>query len=167
MGYLMDRASQIVDMANEMDYIPHRIVVDSSPSLSKIVVNGQELINFCTNNYLDLTNDQRVVEAKIEATRKYGVGAGAARWMAGNHRLHVELEEKIAEFKGCEAATIFSSGTLANNGAIKAILSPALLPILTKNKSFKGSNSCKTKIIVMFFAYNHQISFDKRTQSRD
>ena len=84
--------------------------------------DGKEVINLASNNYLGLANHPKLVEAAIEATRKFGVGSGAVRTIAGTMRLHMELEEKIARFKNVEACVVFQSGFAANAGTVSAIL---------------------------------------------
>jgi glycine C-acetyltransferase len=84
--------------------------------------DGREVINLASNNYLGLCNDPRLREAAIAATRKYGVGSGAVRTIAGTMRIHIELEEKIAAFKGVEACVVFQSGFTANAGTVSSIL---------------------------------------------
>src|ERR1700742_533312 len=85
--------------------------------------DGREVINLASNNYLGLCNDARLKEAAIAATEKYGVGSGAVRTIAGTMRIHMELEEKIAAFKGVEACVVFQSGFTANAGTVSSILS--------------------------------------------
>src|ERR1700747_622542 len=84
--------------------------------------DGKKVINLASNNYLGLTTHPKLREAAIEATRKYGVGPGAVRSIAGTMRLHLELEEKIARFKNVEACVVFQSGFTANAGTVSAIL---------------------------------------------
>jgi glycine C-acetyltransferase len=84
--------------------------------------DGREVINLASNNYLGLTNHPRLVEAALEATRRYGVGSGAVRTIAGTMRIHMELEERIARFKNVEACVVFQSGFAANAGTVSAIL---------------------------------------------
>jgi glycine C-acetyltransferase len=84
--------------------------------------DGREVINLASNNYLGLCNDERLREAAIAATKKYGVGSGAVRTIAGTMRIHMELEEKIAAFKGVEACVVFQSGFTANAGTVSSIL---------------------------------------------
>lgn len=88
----------------------------------KIKINGRELINLSSNNYLGLAGNERLKKAAKEATDKYGVGAGAVRTINGTMDIHVELEEKIAKFKGTEAAIAFQSGFNCNMGAISAVM---------------------------------------------
>ncbi|HLW55685.1 MAG TPA: glycine C-acetyltransferase [Candidatus Angelobacter sp.] len=85
-------------------------------------VDGKKVINLASNNYLGLTTHPKLREAAIEATKKYGVGAGAVRTVCGTMSIHMELEEKIARFKQTEAAVVFQSGFTANAGTVSAIL---------------------------------------------
>jgi len=86
--------------------------------------DGREVINLASNNYLGLTNHPRLVEAAVQATRRYGVGSGAVRTISGTMSLHLELERRIAAFKQVEAAVVFQSGFAANAGTVAAILGP-------------------------------------------
>jgi len=93
-----------------------------SPQGPWLVVDGRRVLNFCSNNYLGLANHPRLVEKAKEAIDKYGVGPGAVRTIAGTMGLHLELEEKLAAFKGAEAAISFQSGFNANLATIPAMV---------------------------------------------
>ena len=84
--------------------------------------DGKKVINLASNNYLGLTTHPKLREAALEATKKYGVGSGAVRTIAGTMKIHMELEEKIARFKNVEACVVFQSGFTANAGTVSAIL---------------------------------------------
>jgi glycine C-acetyltransferase len=84
--------------------------------------DGKKVINLASNNYLGLCNHPKLREAAIAATKKYGVGSGAVRTIAGTMRIHMELEEKIAAFKNVEACVVFQSGFTANAGTVSSIL---------------------------------------------
>ncbi len=86
------------------------------------VFDGKEVINLSSNNYLGLTTHPKLRRAAIEATRKYGVGSGAVRTIAGTMKSHIQLEEQIARFKRVEACVVFQSGFTANSGTVSAIL---------------------------------------------
>ncbi len=86
------------------------------------VFDGREVINLASNNYLGLTTHKALRKAALEATRKYGVGAGAVRTIAGTMKLHMELEEQIARFKNVEACVVFQSGFTANAGTVAGVL---------------------------------------------
>ncbi|NLA90893.1 MAG: aminotransferase class I/II-fold pyridoxal phosphate-dependent enzyme, partial [Synergistaceae bacterium] len=85
-----------------------------SPQGAWVQIGGKKYLNLCSNNYLGLCNDPRVVAKVSEYTGKFGVGPGAVRTIAGTMTPHVELEEKLAAFKGAEAAIVVSSGFAAN-----------------------------------------------------
>ncbi len=87
-----------------------------------ISIKGRELINLSSNNYLGLASDERLKKVARDATDKYGVGAGAVRTINGTMDIHTKLEEKIAAFKGTEAAIAFQSGFNCNMGAISAVM---------------------------------------------
>lgn len=86
--------------------------------------DGREVINLASNNYLGLADHPKLKEAALEATRRYGVGSGAVRTIAGTMSLHLELERRIAQFKNVEACVVFQSGFAANAGTVAAILGP-------------------------------------------
>ncbi len=94
----------------------------SSPQGSRLVVDGKEVLNFCSNNYLGLANHPHLVEAARNAMDKYGVGPAAVRTISGTTDLHVQLEKRLAAFKGVEAAITFQSGFTANLGTIAALV---------------------------------------------
>src|SRR5260221_4294400 len=84
--------------------------------------NGRRLLSFCCNDYLNLTHPPAVKEAALEALRGHGVGAGASRFVTGNHPLFSELEARLARLKETEATCVFGSGYLANMGIIPALI---------------------------------------------
>jgi glycine C-acetyltransferase len=86
------------------------------------VFDGKEVINLSSNNYLGLTTNPKLRRAAIQAIRKFGVGSGAVRSIAGTMSAHVALEEQIARFKKVEACVVFQSGFTANAGTVSAIL---------------------------------------------
>jgi 8-amino-7-oxononanoate synthase len=84
--------------------------------------DGRRLLSFSCNDYLNFSQHPQIVAAAIEATKRYGVGAGASRLVTGNHPLYDELEARLARLKGSEAACVFGSGYLANTGIIPAVV---------------------------------------------
>jgi len=96
-----------------------------SPQGAWLVVDGQKVLNFCSNNYLGLANHPHLVEAAKAALEKYGVGPAAVRTIAGTMDLHLELETRLASFKGVEAALTFQSGFNANLATIPALVGKA------------------------------------------
>jgi glycine C-acetyltransferase len=94
----------------------------SSPQGAWLVVDGKRALNFCSNNYLGLANHPRIVQAARDSVDRYGVGPAAVRTIAGTMDLHLELERRLAAFKGVEAAITFQSGFTANLAAIPALV---------------------------------------------
>src|SRR6184192_2277238 len=89
-----------------------------------VTIDGHKVITLSSNNYLGLTIHPRLREAAIVAIKKYGVGSGSVRTIAGTMSLHVELEEKLARFKHTEASLTFQSGYATNLGVISALMLP-------------------------------------------
>jgi glycine C-acetyltransferase len=87
------------------------------------VVDGRQTINLSSNNYLGLTTHPRLREKAIEAIERFGVGTGSVRTIAGTMAMHIELEQRLAEFKQTEAVVVFQSGFAANAGTVSAVLS--------------------------------------------
>ncbi len=100
----------------------NRIRTLSSAQGAWLVVDGKEVLNFCSNNYLGLANHPRLVEAAREILTRYGVGPAAVRSIAGTMDIHLELERRLAAFKGVEAALTFQSGFCANLATIPALV---------------------------------------------
>jgi glycine C-acetyltransferase len=106
-------------MNEELESMKHEglygnIRVLESPQGAWVKIDGKEYLNLCSNNYLGLANDRRLCKKTKETIDKYGVGPGAVRTIAGTMDLHLELEEKLAKFKGAEAAIVVQSGFCAN-----------------------------------------------------
>ena len=112
--------AQLDELKQKGTYFHLRILEDQQEPVC--TYDGKRVINLASNNYLGLTAHPKLREAAIEATRKYGVGSGAVRTIAGTMRIHMELEEKIARFKNVEACVVFQSGFTANAGTVSAIL---------------------------------------------
>lgn len=99
---------------------------------SRIRVEGQDLLNFSSNDYLGLANHPLLKEAAVRAIAEYGTGSGAARLVSGSLAPHHELEAALAEFKGTEAALTFSSGYSAAMGTIGALAGTGDIIILDR-----------------------------------
>lgn len=93
-----------------------------SPQGAWLIVDGKKVLNFCSNNYLGLANHPALVAASKKATDEMGVGPAAVRTIAGTMTLHVELEKRLAQFKGVEAAITFQSGFTANLATVPALV---------------------------------------------
>src|ERR1700749_4315790 len=111
---------QLDELKTKGTHFKLRVLDDEQAPLCTF--DGRKVINLASNNYLGLTTHPRLREAAIEATKKYGVGSGAVRTIAGTMKIHMELEEKIARFKNVEACVVFQSGFTANAGTVSALL---------------------------------------------
>ncbi|QOR68635.1 glycine C-acetyltransferase [Cytobacillus suaedae] len=101
-----------------------KLVPLESDQSSKVKINGKEVIQLSSNNYLGLTTHPRLRKAALEAVENYGAGTGSVRTIAGTFSMHEELEQKLAKFKHTEAALVFQSGFTTNQGVLSAILTP-------------------------------------------
>lgn len=110
---------QIQQLKEQHLYKAPRIM--ETPAGGRVRMNGKEVVNLSSNNYLGLANHPQVRKAAIEAIEKWGVGAGAVRWIGGTMTIHDELEERLAKFKKVEAVLVFTSGFTANAGTIPAV----------------------------------------------
>jgi len=131
-----------------------------------IQINGKQLINLSSNNYLGLATNEELKKVAIKAVDKYGVGAGAVRTINGTLDLHVELEKTLANFKGTEAAISYQSGFNCNMAAISAVMDQhdAILSDQLNHASIiDGCRLSKAKII----AFNHSDIEDLRKKAYD
>ncbi|MFQ3588171.1 MAG: glycine C-acetyltransferase [Fimbriimonadaceae bacterium] len=93
-----------------------------TPAGGRVRMNGREVVNLSSNNYLGLANHPKVRQAALEAIERWGVGAGAVRWIGGTMAVHDELEQRLAKFKKVESVLVFTGGFTANSGCIPAVL---------------------------------------------
>lgn len=136
------------------------------PNGPVIKISGREMINLSSNNYLGLATDERLKEASIEAIHKYGVGAGAVRTINGTLDLHIQLEEKLAQFKHTEAAIAYQSGFNCNMAAISAVMDSGdaiLSDELNHASIIDGCRLSKAKII----RFNHSDMDDLRKKAKE
>ena len=117
----LDWLTQEIDGLKEQG-LYNRIRTIGSPQGAWLTVDGKNVLNFCSNNYLGLANHPKIVEAAKEATKKYGVGPAAVRSIAGTMDLHLQLEQRLAKFKSAEDVITFQSGFNANLGTISALV---------------------------------------------
>src|SRR5260370_4786034 len=117
LSYLTD---QLNDLKSRGTHFSLRVLEDEQGPVCTF--DGKKVINLASNNYLGLTTHPKLREAVLDATRKYGVGSGAVRTIAGTMKIHMELEEKIARFKNVEACVVFQSCVAAYAGPVSAVL---------------------------------------------
>ncbi len=116
LNYLKDKIEKLKE-----DGVYRKLPVFDGANGAIINLNGKEVINLSSNNYLGFANHPRLKEAAIKAVEKYGVGSGAVRTIVGNMDIHEELEKVLAEFKKEEAVMVYQSGFNCNAGTIQAI----------------------------------------------
>jgi glycine C-acetyltransferase len=114
-------------IVQEIDSLKHQGLFNTirtigSPQGAWLTVDGKTVLNFCSNNYLGLANHPHLLKSAADAMHRYGLGPAAVRSIAGTMSLHVELEHRLAAFKGVEAAITFQSGFTANLAAISALV---------------------------------------------
>jgi len=117
LSWMRERYEQL--RSQGLDWNPPTLQSASEP---RCIIDGQEMVMLSANNYLTLATHPKVVEASIEATRKYGAGSGSVRAIAGTLDLHLEAERVCAQFKQVEAVLIYSSGYTANVGLIPTLV---------------------------------------------
>lgn len=117
----MEYIKKLLKAADKFNLYP-TIRTVSSAANPKVIVDGKEVLSFCSNNYLGLATHPNVIKANIDATQKYGTSCGGSRLISGNLELLGELEKEIAEFKFAEAAIVFMSGFMTNTGTIPALM---------------------------------------------
>jgi 8-amino-7-oxononanoate synthase len=122
------------------------------------------MINLASNDYLNLTKHPRVIKAGIEALQNYGAGAGSVPLLGGTLDLHVKLEQKIAQFKSCEAAIVFTSGFGSNVAALSTILRKNDAAIMDAYVHASLIDGCK-ETNKLFFAHNDLGSLEKVLES--
>jgi 8-amino-7-oxononanoate synthase len=116
---LIDLAERLAEL--ESSGLRRRLRLIEGPQGAEVVLDGRPVLLLCSNNYLGLADHPRLRRAAADAALSLGTGAGASRLISGSMSIHAELESRLAEFKGTEAALLFGSGYLANTGVIAAL----------------------------------------------
>jgi 8-amino-7-oxononanoate synthase len=116
----------LIDLAQRLDELEsnglrRRLRLIEGPQGPRVLLDGEPVLLLCSNNYLGLADHQRLRRAAADAALSLGTSAGASRLISGSMSIHAELEARLAEFKGTEAALLFGSGYLANTGTIAAL----------------------------------------------
>lgn len=117
LSWMRERHQELASQG--LDWRPPTLEGASEP---RCVIDGREMLMLSANNYLNLTTHPKVVEASVQATKKYGAGSGSVRAIAGTMDLHLEAERVCADFKEVEASLIYSAGYTANVGLIPTLV---------------------------------------------
>ena len=144
--------NEILSFIDKKVGYPDISAIEGASTNPEITINGRKVLIFCSNNYLSVAADARIKEEMKKAVDIYGMGSGGSRLVSGNIAIQEELEKKIAEFKGAEAAITFSTGYMANTGAIPAILQP---PVSSAIAYLKEKMSLGDKSLVLSDELNH------------
>lgn len=122
MGLLQEKLSKydLPQRVKAKGVYPYFRCIESQQD-TEVVMSGRKVLMFGSNSYLGLTNHPKVIEAAIEATRKYGTGCAGSRFLNGTLDLHLELEKELAEFVGKEEAIIYSTGFQVNLGVVSCL----------------------------------------------
>ncbi len=120
-----------LDALKKADLLRRLVCIESDQGTT-VQIRGKQKVLFCSNNYLGLANDPRIVEAVCDAVRKYGHGAGASRLISGTMKPHVELEQSFCRLVQKEASLVFPSGGTANEAVLKTIPQKGDLVLLDK-----------------------------------
>ena len=165
---IMGRAKAFAEYKKDVEERRHlqyrRVSTDGSGPVMKVrdhyTGKIKEMVYLASNDYLNLTKHPRTIAAGREALEKYGSGAGSVPLLGGTLDIHIELEKRIAEFKGCEDAIIYTSGFGSNCGTLLSILQEediAILDMYVHASIIDGCKSTNTK----FFRHNDMDSLEK------
>src|SRR3954451_23413678 len=124
LGYL---TTELTSLKEQGLYRPLRVLEDEQRPTTTF--DHRQVVNLSSNNYLGLTTHPRLRERALDAVRRFGVGTGSVRPIAGTLELHMELERRLADFKNTPAAVVFQSGFTANAGTVSALLTPGDLVV--------------------------------------
>lgn len=164
---IMQRADKFEDFVNDCKDRRHfqykRVALEGSGPKRRIVdpYTGEirDMINMASNDYLNLTRHPKVIDSGRRALEKYGAGAGSVPLLGGTLDIHVELEKKIAKFKGCESALLYTSGFGSNAGTLLSLLQKedvAVLDMFVHASILDGCENTNVK----FFRHNNMNSLE-------
>ncbi len=143
---------------------PARII--ESGEGAYLTIDGVKKLNFCSSHYLGLAVNPRLAQAVKQAVDKYGIGTGY-RTLAGNHVLHLELEEHLARFKQAEAAVIFTGGYMANCAAIQTIIEKEDIVVSDELNHASIIDAIRLSQVKNKFIYKHRDAFDLETKLKE
>src|SRR6266581_4434083 len=164
---LLDSLRKELDGLDRDDLL-WRIRTLQSPSAPHAKVDGKNVIVLCSNNYLGLANHPKLKQAAIAATRKYGVGSGSVRVIAGTMDLHLKLEKVLADYRGAEASITFQSGYATNAGTILSLVDERDLIISDELNHGSIIDGCRmTKAARRVYKHKDVSDLEKQLQDTD
>ena len=159
---LFSALQQRLENLKEKNLYRHLRTIES-PQGPWVMLAGQRLLNLCSNNYLGLSSHPQVKEAAVQAIQQWGCGSGASRLVCGNFSLHEVLEGRLANFKGTEAALLYSSGYTANTGIIPALVSRRDFVFSDELNHASIIDGCRlSQARVLIFRHNDMESLEKK-----
>jgi 8-amino-7-oxononanoate synthase len=168
----LDEVAEAKLAALERRRLRRRLATTERTGATSVAQNGRALESFSCNDYLGLSQHPELIGASLEATRRYGVGAGSSRLVNGNHPLYVELERKLAALKGCDDAIVFGSGYLTNLGVIPALVGSAdliLIDELCHSCLLAGAELSRSRVVEFRHndvAHAHGLLAEQRARHR-
>ncbi len=165
-SFLTHIQQQIDDVKAEGLYKAERII--TSQQFSDVTVGGQQVLNFCANNYLGLANSPELIKAAQQGLDSHGFGVASVRFICGTQDIHQQLEQKISEFLGTEATILYSSCFDANGGLFETILGAedaVISDALNHASIIDGVRLCKAKRYR--YANNNMAELEAQLQQAD
>lgn len=139
-----------------------RLATRQGPQAGSVTIDGRELVNFGSNDYLGLASDPRLAAAVARAAEEEGWGSGASPLISGHGRSHAVLEERLAQFEGTEAAVVFPSGFAANAGTIAALAGPGDVVLTDRKNHASLLDGCRlSRADVRVFPHGDPEELDK------
>jgi 8-amino-7-oxononanoate synthase len=156
---------ELLQAARELDMVPYFRVLEG-PTLPVVEMEGASRIMLGSNNYLGLTGDERVKQGALDALDQYGTGLTGSRFLNGTTRLHLELEQELADWLGAEAVLVFTTGHQANVGALGTLLGPGDTAVVDSTDHASILDGCLlSRAKLRAFRHNRLDLLEKRLES--
>ncbi|HEV3127931.1 MAG TPA: aminotransferase class I/II-fold pyridoxal phosphate-dependent enzyme [Solirubrobacteraceae bacterium] len=156
---------ELLHAARELDMVPYFRVLEG-PTLPVVEMEGASRIMLGSNNYLGLTGDERVKQGALDALDQYGTGLTGSRFLNGTTRLHLELEQELADWLGAEAVLVFTTGHQANVGALGTLLGPGDTAVVDSTDHASILDGCLlSRAKLRAFRHNRLDLLEKRLES--
>ncbi len=154
-------------LAKAAGFYPYFKVIESGQD-PEVIINGKPVLMFGSNSYLGLTSHPKIKEAAIAAVRKYGSGAAGSRFLNGTLDIHIELEERLADFVGKEKALAFATGFQSNLGAIPTIVGRNDLAIIDEQAHASIIDATRLSFgRILKYRHNNMESLEKVLKTND
>jgi len=145
----------ILTAISQSGYYPEIPIIEEAPTAPVIIIDGEKYLNFSSNSYLNLSTHPRVISAVKQAIEKFGVGAGGSRITSGTTTAHIQLEEKIAQFKDTEAAVVLPTGYQTNLSLLGSLINPRLASLVHILCPDISNDFLKPRILIVIDKLSH------------